>query len=155
MLRHKLLIRHFPEGLCTGKSTRHFDEVQILERSGGDAFIYSQTQTLFIPRYVESPIPIWGFILDNSTSVQRTYPVLAALLESDSVKEQLEKFQALDLIMIRIFNGVLPVKGKDVEEGRCESSLVSSLAAEATSASAVHDGRPEPWRFDHWSCANR
>jgi hypothetical protein len=145
MQRHKFLIRHFPEGVKTGKSTRHFDEVQILERSGGDAFIYSQTQMLFVPRYEESPTPIWGFLLDNSTSVQKTYPVLAIKLESDSVSEQLEKFQTLDAIMFVIFKSERPVKGSEDEEERCEKHPSSSQT----------EGRPEKWSFDHWTCHNR
>jgi hypothetical protein len=149
MNRHKFLIRHFPEGVKTGKSTRHFDEVQILERSGGDAFIYSQTQTLFIPSYEERPTPIWGFLLDNSTSVQKTYPVLAIKLASDSVTEQLEKFQMLDAIMIAIFTIDRPIKGSVDGEGRCNPS------EEANASSSQSDGRPGPWAFDHWSCHNR
>jgi len=146
MNRHKFLIRHFPEGVKTGKSTRHYDEVQILERSGGDAFIYSQTQKLFVPNFFikkneENPSPVWGFLLDDSQSVQSTYPVLVMILMTDSVQEQLEKFQLLDLITVSISTSIA-VKAKEEEVESCDPSSDTM-------------GRPVGWIFDHWTCQNR
>jgi hypothetical protein len=156
MNRNKLLIRHFPSGVSSGTSTRHYDELQILEKFGDGAYHYSQTQVLFLPSCVEvKSIPVWGFMLNNSTSVQTTYPVLVVLDDTDdSVQEQLKKFQEMDRITFSI--AATPVRASGDAEGRCDPA---SIQLESFSATAEEDvnisRRPTPWIFDHWTCQNR
>jgi hypothetical protein len=97
---------------------------------------------------------MWGFMIDNSRDVQRTFPVLAVEIDgrnADLLQEQREK----TALMLDFLSKVAPLNAK------CENaeSYFVGLSTEPNSGSVaslqtLSEGRPA-WMFDHWSCYNR
>jgi hypothetical protein len=140
MNTHKFLLRLFRNGFVpqNGAVPHHSDEVVCLIREEECVFRYTSLQQLWIPRFVlHSPTPQWGFILDNSSEVQKTFPVLAIEINVD--KQDIDVFQwkkTLDLM----------------SELRVHAQTNSNLGDVNVNEP---EGRPETWSFDHWSCFNR
>jgi hypothetical protein len=96
---NNVLIRHFRNGIGSFGNTDadthgYSDEVLANPKIEGDFIHLSDSQLALIPKIrIEKKLPQWGFVLDNSSRDQKTYPcliVIAGRLSESGICREVE-----------------------------------------------------------------